>query len=62
LTPEDENAIAPAILSAVAGILDLLPIAYVIRIDTSDARVFQRSGPNKRPPIPPVPNPTESDW
>jgi hypothetical protein len=34
----------------------------VIRIDTSDARVFQRSGPNRPPPVPPVPNPTESDW
>ncbi|MEO7190117.1 MAG: hypothetical protein ABI051_03605 [Vicinamibacterales bacterium] len=46
LTPEDENAIVPAILTAVSGILDLLPIAYVIRIDTSDARVYQRSSPN----------------
>jgi hypothetical protein len=45
LTPEDENAIAPAILTAVSGILDLLPIAYMIRIDTSDAHVFQKSGP-----------------
>jgi hypothetical protein len=49
LTPEDENAIAPAILTAVAGILDLLPIAYVLRIDTSDAHVFQKSGPTRRP-------------
>ena len=65
LTPEDENAIAPAILTAVSGILDLLPIAYVIRIDTSDARVYQRSGPNRRS-ITPRPSgtvpPTESDW
>jgi hypothetical protein len=44
LTPEDENAIAPALLKAVAGILDLLPIAYSIRIDTSDAQVYQHSG------------------
>ena len=50
LTPEDENAIAPAILTAVSGILDLLPIAYVIRIDTSDATVFQHSGPNRGKP------------
>jgi hypothetical protein len=65
LTPEDENAIAPAILTAVSGILDLLPIAYVIRIDTSDARVYQRSGPNRRstpsrPPTPPPP--ADSEW
>jgi hypothetical protein len=44
LTPEDENAIAPALLKAVIGILDLLPIAYSIRIDTSDAQVYQHSG------------------
>jgi hypothetical protein len=44
LTPEDENAIAPALLNAVIGILDLLPIAYSIRIDTSDAQIYQHSG------------------
>jgi hypothetical protein len=45
LTPEDENAIAPALLAAISNILDLLPIAYVIRIDTSDSQVYQQSGP-----------------
>jgi hypothetical protein len=44
LTPEDENTIAPAILRAFSGILDLLPIAYAIRIDTSDANVYQHVG------------------
>jgi hypothetical protein len=64
LTPEDENAIAPAILTAVAGILDLLPIAYVIRIDTSDATVFQRSGPNRgsRGTLPGSLPPNDSEW
>lgn len=47
LTPEDENAIAPALLQALTGLLDLLPIAYSIRIDTSDAQVFQHSGLGK---------------
>jgi hypothetical protein len=41
LTPEDENAMAPAVLKAVATILDLLPIAYVLRIDTANAQVYQ---------------------
>jgi len=41
LTPEDENAMAPAVLRAVATILDLLPIAYMLRIDTADAQVYQ---------------------
>jgi len=44
LTPEDEDMIAPALITAFASFLDLLPIAYVIRIDTSDSQVFQHSG------------------
>ena len=59
LTPEDENAIAPALLKAFSAILDLLPIAYVIRIDTADAQVYQHRGagavasdtPNRRPVV-----------
>jgi hypothetical protein len=45
LTPEDENLLAPGLLNALACILDLLPIAYVIRIDTSDAQAYQHSSP-----------------
>jgi hypothetical protein len=53
LTPEDENAMAPAVLKAVASILDLLPIAYMIRIDTSDAHVYsQHSQPTGKPMLP----------
>ena len=44
LTPEDENAIAPAILKAMTAILDLFPVAYALRIDTSDGEVFQHAG------------------
>jgi hypothetical protein len=44
LTPDDENAVAPALLAALSKILDLLPIAYVIRIDTSDSHVYQHVG------------------
>lgn len=47
LTPEDENIVALAILNAVSGVLDLLPIAYTIRIDTSDSQVYQHSGPDR---------------
>jgi hypothetical protein len=46
LTDQDENAIAPALLGALVRILDLLPITYVIRIDTSDANVYEHSGFN----------------
>jgi len=66
LTPEDENALAPAILAALSGILDLLPLAYVIRIDTTDAKVYQRSNSKATEPITPVParavRPIDSDW
>jgi hypothetical protein len=41
LTAEDESLIAPALIKAIGSILDLLPLAYAIRIDTSDGQVFQ---------------------
>lgn len=50
LTPEDENNIAPVLIKAVVGILDLLPIAYMIRIDTLDATVHQHSSPQSPSP------------
>jgi hypothetical protein len=45
LTPDDENKLAAALLQAMTSILDALPIAYVVRIDTSDANVYQRTSP-----------------
>lgn len=47
LTAEDENVLAPAVLAALSSILDLLPIAYMIRIDTSDSQVYQHCGPER---------------
>lgn len=44
LTPEDENLVAPGLLRALTSILDLLPIAYVIRIDTTDTKVYEQCG------------------
>ena len=41
LTAADENSIAPVLIRAITGILDLLPIAYAIRIDTADATTFE---------------------
>ncbi len=43
LTAEDENAFAPALLKAVGTLLDQLPIAYTLRIETTGAQVFQHS-------------------
>jgi hypothetical protein len=43
LTAEDENLFAPALLKAVGALLDQLPIAYTMRIETTGAEVFQHS-------------------
>lgn len=43
LTPEDEDRIAPAVLTAVGAFLDQLPIAYTLRIETSGNAVFQHA-------------------
>ncbi len=43
LTAEDENLFAPALLKAIAAILDQLPIAYTLRIETTGAHTFQHS-------------------
>lgn len=45
LTSEDENLVAPAVLKALSHILDLLPIAYTLRIETSDSHIYQHSRP-----------------
>lgn len=44
LTPDDENRLAPVVLQAISTILNALPIAYMIRIDTSDSQAYQVSG------------------
>ena len=41
LTPDDENRIAPALLGAVASVLDTLPITYTLRFETVTGRSFQ---------------------
>ena len=43
LTAEDENTFAPAVLKAVSAILDQLPIAYTMRIETTGAQVLQHT-------------------
>ena len=45
LTPEDENAFAPAVLKAVVALLDQLPIAYTLRIETAGTQVYQHTHP-----------------
>jgi len=43
LTAEDEAQIARSFMAAFAGILDILPIAYSIRITTSSGTAFDRT-------------------
>lgn len=43
LTAEDEASFAPVILKAVTALLDQLPIAYTLRIETSGAQVHQHT-------------------
>lgn len=54
LTPDDENRIAPVVLQAISALLSALPIAYMIRIDTTDSKVYQVSGSGVGTP-PPLP-------
>ena len=46
LTPEDENTFAPAVLKAVVALLDQLPIAYTLRIETAASHVYQHTHPS----------------
>jgi hypothetical protein len=43
LSPEDEDTIAPSILAMVRRLLDRLPIAYAIRVETTNKRVLHHS-------------------
>jgi hypothetical protein len=43
LTPEDEERIAPGVINALGLLLDQLPLAYTLRIETSGGKVFQHA-------------------
>jgi len=55
LTPEDENAFAPALLKAVGALLDQFPIAYTLRVETTGAQVFQHAHPSFESTMSPAP-------
>jgi hypothetical protein len=54
LTPEDEDRIAPAVITAVSAFLDQLPIAYTLRIETSGNAVHQHAHTNVEEDEPPL--------
>jgi len=50
LTADDEGQMAPALMNAVTALLDALPIAYTLRIETLGAQVFQHTHPSAANP------------
>ena len=46
LTQEDENRLAAGVLKALSGLLDMLPIAYMVRVETTDEHVLQHVSPH----------------
>jgi hypothetical protein len=52
LTAEDENFFAPALVKAMGALLDQLPIAYTLRIETTGAQVFQHTHHSFESPVP----------
>jgi hypothetical protein len=49
LTPDDESLFAPALLKAIGALLDQMPIAYTVRIETTGAQVFQHTHVGEAP-------------
>jgi hypothetical protein len=43
LTPEDEDRLAPAVVGTIRAILDVLPISYTVRLQTTNGRVFHHT-------------------
>jgi len=43
LTADDEDLFAPVVLKSISALLDQLPIAYTIRIETTGAQVYQHT-------------------
>lgn len=57
LTPEDEDLLAPALLKAVAALLDNVQFAYSLKIETTGAQVLQHTHPAVYTPVVNVPRP-----
>ena len=45
LTQEDENKLAAVVLKALSGMLDMLPISYLVRVETTDQSVIEHVSP-----------------
>jgi hypothetical protein len=45
LTPDDEDLLAPALIKAIAALLDQVHLAYSLKIETSGAQVLHHTHP-----------------
>jgi len=54
LTPADERRVAGTLTRVLATMLDLLPVAYSIRIKTTSGKIFTRSHSRVDVPEPPA--------
>lgn len=43
LTPDDEDRLAPGLVTALGQLLDAVPIAYTLRIETASGRLYQHA-------------------
>lgn len=43
LTPEDEDRLAPGLIETIGRLLDAVPIAYTLRLETASGKVYQRA-------------------
>jgi hypothetical protein len=48
LTPDDEARLAPALTELIGALLDQLPVAYTLRVETTAGATFQRSHATSR--------------
>ena len=52
MTPDDEARLAPALADLIGALLDQLPVAYTLRIETATGATFQRTHATPRIPMP----------
>jgi len=45
LTPEDEARIAPVLVDLIGALLETLPVAYTLRVETANGSIVQRTHP-----------------
>jgi hypothetical protein len=48
LNPDDEARLAPALTELIGALLDQLPFAYTLRVETTAGAIFQRTHATSR--------------